>query len=173
MLRNVIAIASLTFAACASSDDDEGPAVTDDAPQQLTANGVGKGDGTTTVSKDPRLVNCHLEYESFLPDWTARPAAQLEKTFGEIETSGVTADDGTYAVALYTNPNPPYNLSFIARITEVANSNKDVAYVVLPRPHVGGAFLFEIGADIPPATFPDTGTRTFPTVRAYCSIRMP
>ena len=47
-----------------------------------------------------------------------------------------------------------------------------LAYNVMPRPHVGGAYLFEIGAKIPPVTFPNE-TTPFDFLRAYCSIRMP
>jgi hypothetical protein len=170
MIRISIAATSLVFAACASTQPED--ANTDgDAPQQLTPNG-GKGDGATTVSKDPRIVNCHLEYEAFTPSFAIRPAAQLETTFGEIENNGITASDSKYTLSVHTNPHPPYNLSFIAQIVDESRG-AGISYIVLPRPHVGGAFLFELGAEIPPATFADTGEQAFDNLRAYCSIRLP
>jgi hypothetical protein len=168
--RIALALTSLLFAACAdgTAGDD---AVTDgDADQQLAPAG-GKGDGATP-SKDSRIVNCHLEYEAFTPAFAIRPAAQIERTFGEIENTGIVASDGAFSLRVHTNPHPPYNLSFIAQIVDDAKS-AGLSYIVLPRPHVGGAFLFELGASIPPVSFADTGEIAFDNLRAYCSIRMP
>jgi hypothetical protein len=170
-MKTLSILASLVLAACTTSpaDDDTGPAVTDGADQQLSSS-HGKSDGAGT-STDPRLVNCHLEYQSSAPTWATRPAGTFDVTFGKIENEGAWAGDGAFALSVTTNPTPPYNLSLQVGIWEAATS-KQLSYIVLPRPHVGGAFLFELGAQIPAVTFPETGDQAFDTMRAYCSIRV-
>jgi len=161
-------VASLGFVGCADAGDPEhGNAELAGAPQQLEAE-AGKLPGAA-LSTDPRLLNCHLEYEAFAPAFAVHPAALFETTFGQVENMGARASDGAFTLAVHTNPNPPYNLSFIIQIIDEARHGA-ISYVVLPRPHVGEPFLFELGADIPPVTFPDG---SFDNLRAYCSIRMP
>lgn len=172
-MKTVSIIASLALAACTTSpsDEDSGAAVTDGNAEQQAPSGHGKSDGAGT-STDPRLVNCHLEYQSSAPTWATREAGTFEVTFGKIENEYGAASDNAYTLLVSTNPTPPYNLSFYAGIWD-ARTNKQLSYVVLPRPHVGGAFLFELGAQIPAVTFPETGDQAFDAMRAYCSIRMP
>ena len=173
-LSLTLLLSSLTLAGCAAGDEsgDTGEAETEgNAPQQLDL-GAGKGDGATrALSKDTRLLNCHLEYEAFSPSFTIRPAASFETTFGKVENEGAFASDGAFQLAVTTNPRPPYNLSFIAQIVDEQRGG--LSYIVLPRPHVGGEFLFELGARISPVSFPAEGTQQYDNLRAYCSIRMP
>jgi hypothetical protein len=169
-LSLALLVGSLGFAGCADAvDTDTGAAKIDGAPQQLDVQ-VGKLDAPAANSTDPRLLNCQLEYEAFAPSFAAKTAASLETTFGNVENNGISASDGTYRLIVETNPNPPYNLSFIANIFDDVR-NAGLSYIVLPRPHVGGAFLFELGASIPSVTLSD-GT-AYDHLRAYCSIRMP
>ncbi len=165
-----LVLASLVFAACTTTPaDDSGPAVTDGAEQQVgTAAGKGDGVGTAT-SKDARLLNCHLEYQTVSPAWAVREAGTFDSTFADVENKGAAAGDGAYTLTVNTNPTPPYNLSLQVGIWD-AHTNKQLSYVVLPRPHVGGAFLFELGAQIPATTLDG---QSFDTLRAYCSIRNP
>lgn len=162
-------LGSLGLAGCADAGDtDNGAAKLGGAPQQVE---VGKLDGSTTAkSTDPRLLNCQLEYEAFAPAFAVKTASSVETTFGNVENDGVSASDGAFGLVVQTNPNPPYNLSFIAQINDESR-NVGLSYIVLPRPHVGGEFLFELGANIAPVTAAD-GT-VFDHLRAYCSIRMP
>jgi len=162
-------LASLALAACTDGSTDQ--AAGDLATQQFDV-GTGKGDDATATSKDARVLACVLEYEAFAPAFATRPAASFETTFGEVENRTGSATDGRYTLVARTNKTPPYNLSFIVQIVDVAR-NGGISYIVLPRPHVGGAFLFELGADIAPVTFPDTGAQAFDNLRAYCSIRNP
>ncbi|HEX2690893.1 MAG TPA: hypothetical protein VHN14_29975 [Kofleriaceae bacterium] len=169
-LSLTLLVASLGFVGCADAgDEDTGSATINGAPQQLAVQ-AGKLDGAAAKSTDPRLLNCQLEYEAFTPTFAVKTAASLETTFGQVENEGISASDGAFKLAVHTNPHPPYNLSFIAQIVDEARQ-AGISYIVLPRPHVGGAFLFELGADIPPVTLAD-GT-TYDNLRAYCSIRMP
>ena len=159
---------ALGIAGCADAGNpDGGSAQIGGAPQQVETGTIG---GAAVKSTDARLLNCQLEYEAFAPAFVARTAASFESTFGQVENQGASASDGAYSVVASTNPTPPYNLSFIVEIFN-DTSNAELTYVVLPRPHVGGAFLFEIGAGIPAVTQPD-GT-VFDHMRAYCSIRNP
>jgi hypothetical protein len=168
-LSLTLLVASLGFAGCADAGDaGTGNAKTDGAPQQLDVQ-VGKLDGAAK-STDARLLNCQLEYEAFAPTFAVKPATSFEATFGKVENEGISATDGAYRLIVQTNPNPPYNLSFIAQIFDEGR-NASLSYIVLPRPHVGGAFLFELGANIPSVTLSD-GT-AYDHLRAYCSIRMP
>jgi len=142
---------------------------TGNAPQQL-AHGAGKGDGPT--STDPRLVNCQLEYESFAPAFNSQPAGSFDDTFAKIVNDGLVASDDKYRLDVVSNSEPPFNLSFIAQLSDA--TQHAIAYVVLPPPEVGGAFLFELGGGIPAVTLPvDGGTQDFSFLRAYCSIRNP
>ncbi|HEY6176528.1 MAG TPA: hypothetical protein VIX73_18860 [Kofleriaceae bacterium] len=162
-------LTTLAFAACADAGNpDGGSAQIGGAPQQVET-GTLPG-AATAKSTDARLLNCQLEYESFAPAFVARTAASFETTFGNVENQGASASDGSYSLVVSTNPKPPYNLSFIIQIFDDLRGT-ELSYVVLPRPHVGGAFLFEIGAGIPAVTASD-GT-VFDHMRAYCSIRMP
>ena len=159
-------LASLALVACAdAANPDGGSAQIGGAPQQVET-GTLPG---TAKSTDTRLLNCQLEYEQFDP-FTVKTAGSFETTFGQVENQGASASDNAYSLVVSTNPKPPYNLSFIIQIFDIARGT-ELSYVVLPRPHVGGAFLFEIGAGIPAVTQPD-GT-VFDHMRAYCSIRMP
>jgi hypothetical protein len=172
-LSITLLVTSLTLAACADGAGEPGEAETGgNASQQLETGSGGKGDGATALSKDTRILNCQLEYEAFDPAFAVRHAAELETSFGTIENEGAKAGDGAYTLRVRTNPKPPYNLSFIIQIIDESRHGA-ISYIVLPRPHVGGAFLFELGADIPPATFPAEGTQSYDNLRAYCSIRMP
>lgn len=167
-LSLMLLVTSLGFAGCAGAADSEGGAAEiGGAPQQLEA---GKLAGTVTRSTDTRILNCQLEYEAFKPAFAVKTAGSFETTFGHVENEGALVSDGAYQLVVSTNPNPPYNLSFIAQIFDQAKGT-EIAYTVLPRPHVGGAFLFEIGAGIPAVTGAD-GT-SFDHMRAYCSIRVP
>lgn len=163
----IASFGSLGVVGCAGAEDADGPAQLDGAPQQAQ---VGKLDGTTAKSTDPRLLNCQLEYEAFAPVFAARTAGSFETTFGAVENNGAFASDGAFRLDVVTNKTPPYNLSFIIEISD-ETTHKGLSYVVLPRPHVGGAFLFELGATIAPVTLAD-GT-SYDHLRAYCSIRMP
>ena len=164
----MLLVASLGLVGCANAGDaDSGSAEIGGAPKQLEA---GTLSGATAKSTDPRLLNCQLEYEAFAPKFTARTAASFETTFGAIENTGASASDGAFGVVVSTNPHPPYNLSFIIQIFDEAK-NAELSYIVLPRPHVGGAFLFELGAGIPSVTLSDG--QAYDHLRAYCSIRMP
>jgi len=165
-------LGTLTFAGCAAGGDDSGEtgdAVTGDAPQQL--NQSDKADAPK-LSADTRILNCQLEYEAFSPAFAVRPAASFETTFGKVENEGAKAGDGAFTLSVHTNPHPTYNLSLIAQIID-ENRRGGISYIVLPRPHVGGAFLFELGADISPVSFPAEGPQQYDNLRAYCSIRMP
>jgi len=165
----MLLVASLGFVGCANAGDaDDGSAEIGGAPKQLESATL--AGSTTAKSTDPRLVNCQLEYEAFSPAFVARTAASFETTFGAVENSGASAGDQAYGLIVSTNPNPPYNLSFTIRIIDQIK-RVELSYVVLPRPHVGGAFLFELGAPIPSVTMADG--KTFDHLRAYCSIRMP
>jgi len=162
-------VASSMLAGCADAvDQDTGRAETQGAGAQLDLQS-GKLDGAATVSTDARMVNCHLEYEAFSPTFAVRTAGTFDTTFGQIENASASATDGAYRLVVSTNPTPPYNLSFIAQIVDAKGAG--LSYIVLPRPHVGGAFLFELGAGIAPVTLAD-GT-SYDHLRAYCSIRMP
>jgi hypothetical protein len=161
-------ISSLALTGCANATDpDSGDAEIGGAPKQLEVGALDKI--ATAKSTDPRLLNCQLEYEALTPTFAVKTAASFETTFGQVENTGAFAADATYQLAVTTNPNPPYNLSFIIEIVDLAKG-AGISYIVLPRPHVGGAFLFELGAPIAPATFDAT---TYDHMRAYCSIRMP
>lgn len=164
---------SLTLIGCAAGGGDEstesGDAVTANAPQQISQ--ADKADAPK-LSTDTRILNCQLEYEAFAPAFAVRPAASFETTFAKVENEGVKAGDGGFTLSVHTNPHPPYNLSFIAQIVDESRKG-GISYIVLPRPHVGGAFLFELGADIPPVSFPAEGPQQYDNLRAYCSIRMP
>jgi hypothetical protein len=167
-----VTITCFAAAACTNTEETGDDAVTSaGAEQQLSTSG-GKGDDATAKSTDPRLVNCQLEYQAITPTFTTRTAGAFDQTFGSIENTFGVASDAAYSLQVSTNKHAPYNLSFIAQIFDVKTS-KQLAYIVLPRPHVGGAFLFELGAQIPATTFEDTGAASFDTLRAYCSIRMP
>ena len=166
------ALASLTSFAAACTDDATGggPAETSgNAEQQLSQ--AGKGDGPS--SNDKRLLNCQLEYESFSPFATV-PIGSFDQTIGKVVSEGVTASDGTYQLGVSINPAPAYNLSFNVQLSTVATGEIE-SYVVLPSPHVGGAYLFELGAHIPAVTLPvdGGGMQAFDYLRAYCSIRNP
>ncbi|TMQ07260.1 MAG: hypothetical protein E6J90_22610 [Deltaproteobacteria bacterium] len=153
---------------CADAvDADHAGAEVGGAPQQLEAGTLA---GTPAKSTDPRLLNCQLEYEAFSPTFAARTATSFENTFGQVENAGVSVNDGAFGLVVSTNPNPPFNLSFIIQIFD-AVKNAELSYIVLPRPHVGGAFLFELGAGIPSVTLSDG--KVYDHLRAYCSIRMP
>ncbi len=166
-------LTSITLTGCAASTDGSGDAEIDgNAAQQLAVSDGKEDSASPTLSKDRRILNCHLEYEAFTPAFAVRPAANFETTFGKVENEGASASDGAYKLVVRTNPRPSYNLSFIIQIVDESR-NAGISYIVLPRPHVGGAFLFELGADIPPVTFPDEGAQSYDNLRAYCSIRMP
>jgi hypothetical protein len=163
-------VASLGFVGCADAgDEDTGNAKLGGAPQQIEVE-AGKLPGTAAKSTDPRVLNCQLEYEAFSPAFAVKTAASLETTFGQVENEGITASDGAFTLAIQTNPKPPYNLSFIAQIVDESRQ-AGISYIVLPRPHVGGEFLFELGAGIPKVTLADG--QTYENLRAYCSIRNP
>ncbi len=173
LLSTTLLLTSITLAGCAGGAGDAGDAELDgNAAQQLDLGGGKEDSASRPPSKDPRLLNCHLEYEAFTPGFAVRPAASFETTFGKVENEGVSASDGAYTLVVTTNPRPPYNLSFIIQIID-ESKQAGISYIVLPRPHVGGAFLFELGAEIPATTFPDEGPQAFDHMRAYCSIRMP
>jgi hypothetical protein len=160
-----VALASLTAAACTVEPTDTGTAqVSGDAEQQLSQSA--KADGPS--SSDKRILNCQLEYESFTP-FATQPIDSFDKTIGQIVSGGVTATDGTYQLGISINPAPAYNLSFNVQLSTVATGEIE-SYVVLPSPHVGGAYLFELGTHIPAVT---AGGGTFDYLRAYCSIRNP
>jgi hypothetical protein len=162
-------VASLGLIGCADAvDADHAGAQVGGAPQQVETGTLA---GTTTAkSTDSRLLNCQLEYEAFDPTFAVKTATSFENTFGQVENTGVSVNDGAFGLVVSTNPNPPYNLSFIIQIFDVAK-NAELSYIVLPRPHVGGAFLFELGAGIPSVTLSDG--QAYDHLRAYCSIRMP
>jgi hypothetical protein len=165
----MLLVASLGFAGCANAGDaDTAGAEIGGAGKQLES-GTLTG-ATTAKSTDARLLNCQLEYEAFSPAFAARTAASFETTFGNVENTGASANDGAFGVVVSTNPHPPYNLSFIIQIIDEVKG-AELSYIVLPRPHVGGAFLFELGAGIPPVTLADGNT--YDHLRTYCSIRMP
>lgn len=169
-LSLALLVASLGFLGCANAVDDvdHANAEVGGVPQQLETGTLA---GTTTAkSTDPRLLNCQLEYEAFSPTFAVKTATSFENTFGQVENTGVSVNDGAFGLAVSTNPQPPYNLSFIIQIFDVAK-NAELSYVVLPRPHVGGAFLFELGASIPSVMLSDG--QAYDHLRAYCSIRMP
>jgi hypothetical protein len=165
----MLLIATMVATGCAGAgeDPDAGPAQIGGAPQQAQ---LGTLDDPPVTSTDPRLLDCQLEYEVFQPTFAVKPAASLDTTFGDVQNSGAQAADGAYQLAISINPNPPANLSFTVQIVDQAKGAQ-IAYSVLPRPIVGGAFLFELGAPIPTVTGTD-GT-AFDHVRAYCSIRNP
>ncbi len=165
----MLLVTSVAALGCAGAGEPEGgPAQVGGAPQQLQAGKL--DDPPPVTSTDPRLLNCQLEYEVFQPTFVVKTAASLETTFGDVENTGAQAADGTYQLSVSTNPNPPANLSFTVQIVD-QSKGAEIAYTVLPRPIVGGAFLFELGAPIAAVTGAD-GT-TFDHVRAYCSIRNP
>jgi hypothetical protein len=165
----MLLVASLGFTGCANAGDaDSGSAEIGGATKQLESGTL--GGATAAKSTDPRLLNCQLEYETFAPAFAAKTATSFETTFGAVENTGASATDGAFGVVVSTNPNPPYNLSFIIQIVD-AVKNTELSYIVLPRPHVGGAFLFELGAGIPAVTLSDGNT--YDHLRTYCSIRMP
>jgi len=112
----------------------------------------------------------HRRYRSLAqPAFAVKTAGSFETTFGAVENNGAFASDGSFRLDVVTNKTPPYNLSFIAEISSEA-THASLSYIVLPRPHVGGAFLFELGASIAPVTLDGA---SFDHLRAYCSIRMP
>jgi hypothetical protein len=172
MKTALVSFLILACSACTDATDrDTGPAG-DIASQPQFDTGSGKTDDATTHSTDARVLTCVLEYEAFTPSFAARPAATFSTTFGDVENTGAKAGDGAYTLSAHTNKHPPYNLSFVLQIVDEARKG-GISYIVLPRPHVGGAFLFELGADIAPVSFPDTGEQMFDNLRAYCSIRNP
>jgi hypothetical protein len=160
--------AALGFSGCADAVDP-GSAEVNGAPQQFDLQ-----TGTLAAkSTDARLLNCHLEYETFSPTFIAAPAAFFETTFGQVENMGDTgfsASDGTFAITVGVNQHPKHNLAFTAQIDDV-NTSANLSYIILPRPHVGGEFLFELGAGIAPVTLADGNS--YDHLRAYCSIRNP
>jgi len=174
-MKNSIVLVSLLFAACTTASGDD-PANTDgNAPQQvITEKGGGKGDGAGSAAKvpaDPRLLNCQFEYERFSPEWATHPLGTFETAFDKVETGFQWAFDPNYTLGVVNNMSPAYNLSLNVNIWD-AKTNKLLGYVVLPRPHVGGAYLFELGVAIPSIDMAD-GTGSFDNLRAYCSIRNP
>jgi hypothetical protein len=156
---------------CTDTSQQGAAVTTGNAPQQLQ-HGSGKGDGPT--STDPRILNCQLEYESFAPTFASQLAGSFDDTFAKVVNDGLKAADDKFRLDVVTNPMPPFNLSFIAQLSD-ATTQEAIAYVVLPAPEVGDAFLFELGGKIPAVTLPvdGGGTQDFGFLRSYCSIRNP
>jgi hypothetical protein len=162
---------TLLVTGCVGGSSDDGDGAGGPASQQFVP-GTAKQDGDSVQSDDPRLVGCELEYESFTPFDTVQ-AAPLDATFGSIVTNGAFAGDDRYRLEIYSSSSPPFNLSFIAQLTELS-SGKTVAYTVLPAPEVGGAYLFELGGAITPIALEGrSGTHNFDFLRSYCWIRNP
>ena len=169
-LALVSGLSSLIIGCTTDDTTTDGDAETSaNAEQQLSP--PGKGDGPS--SNDKRILNCQLEYESFAP-FATQTIASVDKAIGKIVAGDTLATDGTYALSVAINPHPAYNLAFSVQLSAVA-SGETVSYAVLPAPHVGGAYLFELGGHIPAVTLPVDGgaTQPFDFLRTYCSIRNP
>ncbi len=127
-----------------------------------------------------RRLTCNLEYARYSPDFRVVLAASFDELMSKVNTEGATASDGRFAFESRVNPTPPYNLAFQVSIRDLA-TGKNVSYSVLPKPRLGGDFLFELGARIEPITIPTAGVTAvvttteeqFDFVRSYCSLYLP
>ena len=122
---------------------------------------------TDSATAGTRHFICNLEYETFTPSFATLPAASFDEKQSVVNKTGASAGDGSYSLSIAMNSAAPFNLVFNAFILD-ANS-ATVAYTVLPTPHTGGDYLFEIGNKIDPIT-PPGATQAFDFMRAYCSL---
>ena len=83
-----------------------------------------------------------------------------------VGTTGVATSNPTLELYAQVNPSPPNNLSFEVGVIRVS-TGKTLSYVVLPPPSTGGAFLFEIGAQITTVTIDSIA---YDHIRTYCSL---
>jgi hypothetical protein len=141
----------ILLAACAADPADEN---TDDS----------------AISGTTRHLICNLEYETFSPAFASQPAATFDTKYTIVKKQGASASDGAFTLSVGVNPTPPYNLTDNVFITN-AQTGATVAYVVLPSPHLGGQFLFEVGGKIDPVT-PAGATQAFDFMRGYCSLQL-
>jgi hypothetical protein len=122
---------------------------------------------TDSASSATRHFVCNLEYETFSPTWATFPAASFDDKQSVVNKTGAVAGDANYSLSISMNSEAPYNLVFNAFILDATGAT--VAYTVLPTPHTGGDYLFEIGSKIAPIT-PAGAAQSFDFMRAYCSL---
>ena len=143
-------ILPVLFAACATTGaDDES---TDDS----------------ALTGPTRHLACTLQYETFSPTFATQLAATFDEKYTVVKKSGASATDGAFTLSAIHNATPPFNLVDTMVITN-AQTGGTVAYVVLPSPHLGGDFLFELGGKIDPVT-PAGSTVAFDFMRGFCSL---
>ena len=141
----------ILLAACAADPADEN---TDDS----------------AITGPTRHLMCNLDYETFSPTFADQPAASFDTKYTVVKKQGAEATDGAFTLSVGVNPTPPFNLSDSVFITN-AQTGATVAYVVLPSPHLGGQFLFELGGKIDPVT-PAGATQAFDFMRGYCALQL-
>jgi hypothetical protein len=122
----------------------------------------------SAINGATRHLVCNLDYETFSPAFADQPAATFDTKYTVVKKDGASATDGAFTLSVGVNPSPPFNLSDTATISN-ATTGATVAYVVLPSPHLGGDFLFEVGGKIDPVT-PAGAAQPFDFMRAYCSL---
>jgi len=122
---------------------------------------------TDSATAGSRHFVCNLEYETFAPSFATMPAASFDEKQSVVNKTGASAGDANYSVAIAMNSAAPFNLVFNVFIQDATGAT--VAYNVLPTPHTGGDYLFELGSKIDPIT-PDGATQSFDFMRAYCSL---
>jgi hypothetical protein len=120
------------------------------------------------VSGPTRHLNCQLEYETFSPAFASFSAASFDTKYTVVKKSGASATDGAFTLAYSVNPTPPSNLSDSLVISN-ATTGGTIAYLVVPSPHLGGDFLYELGGKIDPVT-PTGATQAFDFMRGYCAL---
>jgi hypothetical protein len=119
-----------------------------------------------------RRLACYLEYTRYSPDFRTVAAGSFDELMSTVNAQGATASDGKFAFVARVNPTPPYNLSFQVSLRDVATGNV-LGYTVLPKPRLGGDYLFELGARIAPVTLPVPSLiadETFDFLRSYCTL---
>ena len=122
---------------------------------------------TDSATAGSRHFVCNLEYESFAPSFATMPAASFDEKQSVVNKTGAFAGDANYSVTISMNSAAPFNLVFNVFILDATGAT--VAYSVLPTPHTGGDYLFELGSKIAPIT-PDGATQSYDFMRAYCSL---
>jgi hypothetical protein len=167
----------LGAAACASPDADAADPGASAEPTTEAAQAVGPQATLTphaVQSPAARLaaasltgtLNCNVEYERFTPTFLTLPQVSFSQPLSVVASQGVSTSNPTLQLYAVVNPTPPFNLSFEVGVIRVS-TGKTLSYLVLPPPSVGGAFLFENGAQITTVTI---GGIAYDHLRTYCSL---
>lgn len=167
------AAVALGAAACAAPDDAADPGATTAPDPEALAPQVARNihptlspEALQAAAALTGTLNCNLEYERFTPTFMVLPQVSFSQPMSTVGTTGVTASNATFQLYGTVNPTPPVNLSFEVGVNRVS-TGKTLSYVVLPPPSIGGAFLFEVGAQITTVTI---GGIAYDHIRTYCSL---